>query len=260
MCYDDNARPPIPPGEGGTASGEDIVLTAADGNRFAAYVARPGNPTGAQVLIYPDVRGLHQFYKELALRFAEVGSGAVAIDYFGRTAGLTARDDSFEYMPHVQQMQLETFFADVAAALAYLRTGAGAERPTFTVGFCMGGSLSFISGTQDFGFTGLIGFYAGMTRDFSGRGTLLDQASKIKYPVLGLFGGADQAIPASSVQAFDKALDKAGVEHEIITYGGAPHSFFDRRATEFAEASADAWQRVLGFIAAHTPGQAVKRA
>ncbi|TMC33173.1 MAG: hypothetical protein E6J31_18025, partial [Chloroflexi bacterium] len=103
MCYDDNARPPLPPSEAGAAHGEDIVLEAADGNRFAAYAAQPGKPTGAQILIFPDVRGLHQFYKELALRFAEIGITAVAIDYFGRTAGIGSRDDSFEYMPHVQQ-------------------------------------------------------------------------------------------------------------------------------------------------------------
>jgi carboxymethylenebutenolidase len=252
MCYDDNARPPLPPSEAGAAQGEDIVLEAADGNRFAAYAAQPGKPTGAQILIFPDVRGLHQFYKELALRFAEIGITAVAIDYFGRTAGISSRDDSFEFMPHVQQIRLETFFADVAAALAYLRSGEEAHRSTFTVGFCMGGTLSFLSGTQDFGWAGVIGFYAGMTRDFGGRGTLLEQAHKIRYPALGLFGGADQAIPVSAVQRFDEVLDEIGVEHEIVIYPGAPHSFFDRRAVEFADASTDAWQHVLSFIAAHT--------
>ena len=253
MCYDDNARPPIPPGAGGTAHGEDTVLTAADGNRFAAYIARAGNPTGAQIVVFPDVRGLHQFYKELALRFAEMGIDALAIDYFGRTAGLSSRDDSFDFWPHVQQLKLETFFADVTAANAYLHTSTGSNRATFTVGFCMGGSLSLISGTQNFGWTGVIGFYAGMSRNFAGRGTLLDLAEKIKYPVLGLFGGADQSIPPEQVHNLDQRLDKAGVEHEIIIYPGAPHSFFDRRATEFAEASADAWQRVLSFVAARTP-------
>ena len=63
MCYDDNARPPLPPGESRSAYGEDIILTAADGNRFAAYSALPANPKAAEVLIYPDVRGLHQFTK-----------------------------------------------------------------------------------------------------------------------------------------------------------------------------------------------------
>ena len=121
MCYDDNARPPMPDGANGKAQGEDLVLTSSDGTQFAAYEARPEHSIGARVVIYPDVRGLHQFYKELALRFAEVGVTALAIDYFGRTAGLTSRDDSFDFWPHVQQLQIPNLFSDVAVALA----GAG---------------------------------------------------------------------------------------------------------------------------------------
>jgi len=251
MCYDDNARPPMPPGDGGSAQGEDLVLTATDGTRFAAYAAQPGNPTGAQILIYPDVRGLHQFYKDLALRFAETGVRAIAIDYFGRTAGLTSRDEPFEYMPHVQQMELPYVYADTRAALDYLRAGADGDKPTFLVGFCRGGSLSLLAGAQDFGFAGLIAFYAGLSRSIGAGGTVLDQADRVKYPVLGLFGGADQGIPPEDVQELDRQLDKAGVAHEIVSYPGAPHSFFDRRATDFAQESSDAWRRVLDFIAGH---------
>ena len=182
-----------------------------------------------------------------------MGITALVIDYFGRTAGLTSRDEPFDFWPHVQQMTLPTFFADVNAALTYLRSGEGAQRATFTTGFCMGGTLSFYSGTQDFGFAGLIGFYSGFTRVFPGaKGPLLEEAVHIKYPVLGLYGGDDQGITREQIEAFDKALDKAGVEHELVIYPGAPHSFFDRRASEYAEASADAWKRVLSFIAAHS--------
>src|SRR5438045_9664314 len=104
MCYDPTARPPDPPGNPGQANGQDIVLTSADGTRFAAYAAHPTAPSTASIVIYPDVRGLHNFYKELALRFAEQAIDAVAIDYFGRTAGLTPRDDSFEYLPPVHHI------------------------------------------------------------------------------------------------------------------------------------------------------------
>ncbi len=251
MCYDDSARPPVPPGEAGEAHGEELVLTAADGTRFMAFVGHPAKPGKAQMIIYPDVRGLFQFYKDLALRFAEVGITAIAIDYFGRTAGLTSRDESFEYMPHVQKMTLETFSQDAHAALDYLRQQQpGAS--VFTVGFCMGGSLSFFAGMDpSFGFAGVIGFYAGMTRGFGG-GTILDRAEEVKYPALGLFGGADQAIPVENVKRFDEKLDKTGQEHTIVIYEGAPHSFFDRRASEYADASADAWKRILAFVQAHT--------
>lgn len=257
MCYDDQARPPIPPGEAGEAHGEDIVLTAADGNQFAAYFATPANPSGAKVIIYPDVRGLHQFYKELALRFAEVGITALTLDYFGRTAGLSARDDSFEYMPHVMQIRLDTFFQDVQAGLNYVRSKGDGNERTFVVGFCMGGTLALFSGTNpDFGFNGLIPFYAGLTREFGGKGTALDHANEIRYPVLGLFGGADQGIPESAVKTLESRLQEAGVPNTIVIYPGAPHSFFDRRATDYADASSNAWQRVLEFIGSPAPATA----
>ncbi len=253
MCYDDGARPPLPPIRGGAAAhGKDLVLGAADGNRFAAYLAEPSSPRGSQVLIFPDVRGLHLFYKDLAERFAEQGITGLAIDYFGRTAGLGTRDDAFDYAPHVARLRFDTFQADVAAALAHLRSREGGQVPTFTVGFCMGGSLSLLTGTQDLGLAGVVGFYSGFSRSFAGVGTALERASRIKCPVLDLFGGADPSIPPEQVEALDRALATAGVEHELFVYPGAPHSFFDRRAAEYAEASADAWTRVLRFIAKHS--------
>ncbi len=251
MCYDDNARPPVPPTEGGSAHGEDMVLTTADGNKFSAYAAHPDQPKGGQIIIYPDIRGLHQFYKDLALRFAEMGISAVAIDYFGRTAGLTNRDDTFEFMPHVQQMQIKNVFTDAKAAIAYLSADGSKDRATFIVGFCLGGSLSLLTATEDLGLAGVIAFYAGLNRNFGGGGTVLERAEAVKYPVLGLFGGADQNIPQEQVKELDQKLDIAGVEHEITIYPGAPHSFFDRRSADFADASTDAWRRIIDFIAAH---------
>jgi len=253
MCYDDLARPPVPPGVGGGSNGDDLVVTAADGNRYNAYLARPATPSSAQILIYPDVRGLHQFYRELALRFADVGITALVMDYFGRTAGLAPRDEKFDFMPLVQQLRLPEIYTDAAAALATLRQGQGAQRATFIVGFCMGGSLTIYSGTQDFGLAGLIGFYTGFGRKMDAAGTALDVSPHLRAPFLGLYGGADQGIPVEQVEMLAKNLDAAGVEHEIKIYPGATHSFFDRRFAEFADASADAWTRMLSFIHAHSP-------
>ena len=71
--------------------------------------------------------------------------------------------------------------------------------------------------------------------------------------VLGIFGGADQGISADAVETFEAALSAAGVPNEIVTYPGAPHSFFDRKQEDYAQASEDAWERVLAFIRANTP-------
>src|SRR6266853_3312394 len=64
MCYANEARPPLPPIMGGSTDEGDLVLTAADGNRFRAYAARAATPSGAAVAIIPDPRGVHPFYKE----------------------------------------------------------------------------------------------------------------------------------------------------------------------------------------------------
>ena len=97
MCFELEAEPPIEPVLGSVAQGEDLVLVSHDGTRFAAYGTHSNvqEKGGAAIVILPDVRGLYHFYKELALRFAEVGVEAIAVDYFGRTAGMTARDDQF---------------------------------------------------------------------------------------------------------------------------------------------------------------------
>src|SRR6202051_3489387 len=126
MCYSDDARVPLPPVSGEPAAAQgDLVLTSSEGTKFAAYFARAGKPTGAGMVVMPDVRGLHHFYKELAQRFAEAGIDAVAIDYFGRTAGIGDRSEAFDYKPHVEKTTPEAISADVTAAVAHLKSRDG---------------------------------------------------------------------------------------------------------------------------------------
>ncbi len=259
MCFDLDSQPPIQPLHGSDAHGELLTLTSADGTRFAAYRAHADSTrrTGAGIVILPDVRGLYQFYKDLAMRFAEAGVEAIAIDYFGRTAGLTARDDAFEFWPHVQQTKAAQIRDDVAAALAQLRSEPNPPVAYFTVGFCFGGGNSFQQAANNLGLAGVIGFYGPPAREGrDGSPSPLARAGQMKGAVLGLFGGADESISAADIQRFDAALTQAGVEHEFITYPGAPHSFFDRKYEQFASESADSWARTLAFIAAHTPADA----
>jgi carboxymethylenebutenolidase len=143
MCFDLDSAPPVSSLSGAAVSHRDLVLEASDGNRFAAFEAMPDETAGIGVAMLPDVRGLYRFYEELALRFAERGYAAVALDYFGRTAGVDKRDDGFEYMPHVEQTTEEAVQADVAACVAYLRQSGCAA--VFTVGFCFGGRNSWLA-------------------------------------------------------------------------------------------------------------------
>jgi carboxymethylenebutenolidase len=251
MCFDHDSSPPVPPISGAAVSHDDLVLEASDGNRFAAFAASPDGSARAGVVILPDVRGLYRFYEELALRFAERGYAAVAFDYFGRTAGTSKRGDDFAYMPHVEQTTHGGLQADVAAAAGHLRE-AGCEA-VFTVGFCFGGRNSWLAAASGHGLAGAVGFYG---RPAEGRPldapSPTEHAARLRAPILGLMGGDDPGIPREEVDAFDEALDTAGVEHELVVYPGAPHSFFDRKQEEFAAESEDAWSRVLAFLERHS--------
>jgi carboxymethylenebutenolidase len=250
MCYGDEARPPLPPIRGAAGDAGSVTLTAADGTQVAAYAARAEQPGGPGMVILPDVRGLHPFFEELALRFAEAGVQAVAIDYFSRSAGTGRRPEGFDYEEHVRQMRADSIDADVAAAVAFLRSadGGSAER-VYTVGFCVGGRISFVQAATQAGLAGVIGFYGwpvGAHR--SGLPSPVELADRMKSPVLALWGGADHGIGSEVVAEFERALQAAAVEHRSITYPDAPHSFFDRKATEYANESEDAWRQMLAFV------------
>jgi carboxymethylenebutenolidase len=242
MCFDTDSLPPIPVISGAAVSHDDLVLEAADGNRFAAFAAAPEEAGATGVVILPDVRGLYRFYEELALRFAERGHAAVAFDYFGRTAGIDKRPDDWDYMPLVQQLTIEQVQADVAACVAYLR-GRGA-RSVFTVGFCFGGSGSWAAAASGHGLAGAVGFYGRPSR-------MIELVPALEAPILALQGGADQGIPHEDNVEFERVLRDAGKDYELVEFEGAPHSFFDRKQEEFQDASDDAWRRTMDFIASH---------
>ncbi len=247
MCFQPDSVPPVPAVSGASVDTRRITLTAGDGTQFTAFEA-VGVGSGPSVLVLPDVRGLYGFYEELAVRFAERGMHALAIDYFGRTAGLGHRDDEFDYMPHVRNTTFEGVRADSTAAVAHLRS-LDPDRPVFTVGFCFGGSNSWHQAANGLGLAGAVGFYGHPNRVFlEGATPLVERVDEFSCPLLCLMGGDDPGIPLEEVDAFRTALEPTGHEHEIVVYDGAPHSFFDRKYEEFAEASADAWDRVLTFL------------
>jgi carboxymethylenebutenolidase len=246
MCHGDGSRPPLPPIRGAAADQGDFVLTSGDHTKFAAYFARASQPTGAGMVVMPDVRGLHHFYKELAQRFAEAGIDAVAIDYFGRTAGLGDRGEGFDFMPHVEKTTQENIAGDVGAAMDHLRSADGGNvKSLFTVGFCFGGSSSWNQSSFHPELNGCIGFYGRPVRSEP-------YVANMKAPLLLLVAGADAATPLEQSRDFDQKLAAAGVKFESHVYEGAPHSFFDRAFVQWKEACDDAWRRILDFVNSHS--------
>jgi carboxymethylenebutenolidase len=248
MCFDLDSQPPLQtkPAAGVTTSRD--VLTAEDGNRFRVFSTAPNDPVErrAGVVVLPDVRGIYPFYEAIAVDLANHGYLAVVIDYYGRTAGPEDRPSDVDPTAHVMRTTRDGVAADIHAAAAALRAD-GAETVA-AVGFCFGGRHAFWASAPEFGFAGVVGFYG-----VPGTGGPLgpgptQHAEELAAPILGIFGGADDYIPTSEVDAFDRALTEAGVAHEIEVYPGAPHSFFDIKHHEHADASADAWQRTHQFL------------
>jgi carboxymethylenebutenolidase len=247
MCFDRGSSPPVLAGDHAIARSGLVTLESADGTRFGAFEAAPEGEAGPTVVILPDVRGLHPYYEELGCRFSQHGIQSLAIDYFGRTAGAPGtRADDFRYSDHMDRVTYAGLRADIRAAVEHLRS-LGSGHPIFTIGFCFGGKVSFLASTFGLDLAGVIGLHAGLgpRNDVP---SPKDVAAEIRSPVLGLFGGADPSIPPEAIAEFDAALDAAGVEHRFVSFSGAPHSFFDRRFTEFAEQNAAAWQEVLAFV------------
>jgi carboxymethylenebutenolidase len=249
MCAPFDSKPPIAPIAGAAVTHRSEVLESADGNRFAAFAAFPEGPTDAcGVVVLPDVRGLFAFYEELALRLAEVGHPALAIDYFGRTAGVSSRDGDFPYTEHVPLVTPAHVQLDVTAAVAFLRSPAGGGcAEVATVGFCFGGRHSWLAAAGGHGLKACVGFY-GNPVERNGQPGPTELAAGFASPILALMGGGDEHITPDMVAGFEQALETAGVPHEVVTYPGAPHSFFDRRFADYADASADAWDRTLAFL------------
>jgi carboxymethylenebutenolidase len=255
MCFPPEAVPPPVPDSlrvtGDMPEARAVELAADDGTTVAAaYALAPEPGAGTAVLILPDVRGLFGYYSNLARSFAATGHSAIAIDYFGRTAGASARDADFEYLPHVKQTSPQQVQTDLRAARRHLAEVSGATS-FVTVGFCFGGTQSYLATTDpQLDLAGAVAFYGGL--DETRLGVFphpAGEARRMSGPILALYGGADAGIGEDLRDEFSAALTDAGVAHEFVVYPGAPHSFFDRAHYDFAAECTDAWRRTLRFLA-----------
>jgi carboxymethylenebutenolidase len=236
MCFPDGSLAPRAPFAGTAGDDRPLELTSADGTRLLAHECRAASPTGIGVVVLPDVRGLHAYYRDLTVRLAEAGWDAVALDYFGRTAASEDRSDDFPFMDHVMQTRPETIAADVQAGVEHLRA-LGAQQ-VFTLGFCFGGSFSWRQSGDTPGLAGCVGFYGRPERV----GERLDHMTA---PLLMLQAGADPHIPVPDAE---QLAERVPVPARLHVFDGLPHSFFDRTAPQHAAACDQAWLLIRDFV------------
>jgi carboxymethylenebutenolidase len=219
------------------------------------YEAVPEGGARGAVVVIQEAFGVNPHIEDVTRRFATAGYHAVAPDMFHRTGGGTVGYDDFgNVIEHFIGIGDDcAILADVDATLDYLHGIGFTDDQIAIVGFCFGGRVTFLVASQR-ALGAAAGFYGGglVTARFPQFPALVDRASTIETPWLGLFGDLDASIPVEDVEQLRKALADAPVDTEVVRYVGAEHGFHcDARPAYNAEAAADAWNRTLTWFADH---------
>ena len=211
----------------------EMVSFAANGAAAEGYLAVPDQP-GPGVLVIQEWWGLVGHIKEVTDRFAEAGFTALAPDLFHGEA-TTSPDAAGKLL---MALAVDRAERDLRGAADHLATVASGDS-VGVVGFCMGGQLALYAASKSPRIGACVDFYGvhpNVHPDYEA----------IRCPVLGLFAEKDGFVNAEAVGKLAASLAGAGVAHEFHTYAGTDHAFFnDRRPAYDAEASADAWDRVI---------------
>jgi len=206
-----------------------------------AYLSVPakGEPPFPAVLVIHEWWGLNVHIKYWADRLAADGYAALAVDLYGGKVA-DNRDDAMSYMKAVVAEEAKATLRKAHAFLAKDERVQAKKRAC--MGWCFGGGWSLQHALQAPDLDGAVVYYGRLVTD-------PDELKRIKAPLLGVFGNQDRGIPPETVNAFEAALKKAAVKHEILRYD-APHAFANPSSNRYDEKSAeDAWKKVRAFLA-----------
>ena len=216
---------------------------ANGGPDVRAYVAKPsGEGPFPTVIMIHEFFGLNESIVSKADLLAREGYLVVAPDTF--------RGSTTSWIPRAIYQVITTDQADVNADLdsvyAWLESQPDVEKARVGVaGFCYGGRASLLYSLHNDKLAATVVFYGSSESD-------PEVLKNLPGPVLGIFGGADQSIPLTEVDAFEKGLTAAGIEHKITVYDGQPHAFVqDAAGIQAGGAQAEAWNEMLAFLEAN---------
>jgi carboxymethylenebutenolidase len=217
-----------------------MIQYASNGGVTPGYLAQPeGEGPFPGLIAIQEWWGLVPHIKDVADRFAKQGFVALAPDlYHGQS---TAEPDEARKL--AMELNRPRAVREIVAAIDYLQ-GLQNVSPKMigVVGWCMGGSLTIATAAASPQVGAAVAFY-GMPSDLS-------IVANIRGPVLGLYGEHDHSILPERVHQLKVALEQAGIVHEIHTYPGAGHAFFNDTRPQIynPDAARDAWGRTLDWL------------
>jgi carboxymethylenebutenolidase len=234
-----------------------VHIAVADGTKLPAYTARPASPSATAVIVAHELFGVTPEITSVADDFARAGYLAIAPEFYHRTAPpgrWLARDDAGreEGFGYLHQLTRQHVTDDVAACMTWAREDAGVTR-TGIAGFSAGGHLAYLAACLlpiDRAAVLYGGWIPTTDIPLSQPEPTLDLTPRISGRLLYLVGEDDFLITAEQRRAIGEALRAAGPGHELISYPGAAHAFWWPGTPAYnAEARADAWGRILAFLA-----------
>jgi carboxymethylenebutenolidase len=234
-----------------------LTLDTTDGPMQAFRTAPDGDGRGRALLVIQEAFGVNHHMKNVCRRLTEHGYVALAPELFHRTGqgvelGYT---DMTQVMPHFSKLTNAGIRMDIEAGLAALRADPRVDPSRVgIVGFCVGGFAAVLA-AEETDAAAFVAFYGGgilRARPHVALEPLVDRFDAISRPVLLIFGGQDQSIPAEDVQAIDAALTARGKDHQVVTMPDGGHGFAcDERAAYHQPSSDEAWTIVHRWLDAH---------
>ena len=228
-----------PPGSQGALPTSPISWPGPQGELQAAWAEAPNARGG--VLVIHENKGLNDWVRSVAGRFAGIGYSALAIDLLSAQGGTAKFADPAEATAALGNIPPEQLVANLKSGVGELQRRVP-DKKIAAVGFCMGGGLVWrllASGTPEL--AAAVPFYgpAPDNPDFAG--------SK-DVAVLGFYGALDQRVNGTE-PVVKAALEKAGLVHELVTEPDANHAFFNDTGDRYnATAADDAWRRVQDWF------------
>jgi carboxymethylenebutenolidase len=219
------------------------------------YEVEPAGAARGAVIVVQEAFGVNDHIKDVCQRFADAGYRAVAPHLFHRSGDpVIGYDDMEQVIPHIMELKADDLLSDLDATIDRLAEAGCEPAQIGIVGFCMGGSVVFLAAARRVLGAGVTFYGGGVAQGRFGMPPLVELATELKTPWLGLFGDADQSIPVADVEALRAAVSGAPVPAEIVRYPDADHGFHCDARSSYHEASAkDGWQRTLDWLGSHLP-------
>jgi carboxymethylenebutenolidase len=240
------AKAAIVPADDARLQIERVTFEGATGP-VEGYLALPADAAGALpgVIVIHENRGLNPHIEDVARRAALEGFVALAPDFLSPLGGTPQDEDQAREM--IGQLDRAATVQNAVAAVDFLKGHEATTDKIGVIGFCWGGAMANQVAVHSSDVAAAVPFYGSQPAS--------EDVAKIQAPLLLQYAGLDDRINAG-IEAYEQALQEAGVEYTIHIYEGANHAFHnDTNEARYDQAAAElAWSRTIDFLKQHLEG------